>query len=110
MDRRDNRAACATDTLARADEIVASTPGASLASEFLRNADLPKLKQKEKSLPWPNHPPSPILVVNSDSYTLARRLHNEQTEPKSKIAVLNLASDALPGGGWVRSLSRTQAS
>lgn len=88
------RAKIAQDTLDRTEEIVAATPGASLQSEFLKQKDL---KPLERNATFPNHPPSPILVVNSDSYSLARQLIKDVPGAKGNVAVLNLASDAYPG-------------
>ncbi|KZV98800.1 hypothetical protein EXIGLDRAFT_606575 [Exidia glandulosa HHB12029] len=101
-----DRAKVAHDTLARTDSIVASTPGASLDAEFLHDADLPPLTHGESGLPWPNYTPQRVRIVNSDSFTLARELLKEI--PDARVAVLNLASDEYPGGGWEVSLSRTQ--
>jgi len=93
----------AHDTLERTEEIVSSTSGASLDSEFLNDSQLPKLDRD-----GPNHPPALIQVVNADSFTLARQLIKDIPGAKGKVAVLNLASDAHPGGGWIHTLSKTQ--
>ncbi|EJD48250.1 hypothetical protein AURDEDRAFT_101888 [Auricularia subglabra TFB-10046 SS5] len=96
------RAATAKDTLERTEAIVAATPGASLDSEFLRDTDLPPLPRDDA----PGHAPAPVRIVNSDSFTFARKLLKEF--PGSKISVLNLANDEYVAGGWLQSLSRTQ--
>ena len=49
-----------------------------------------------------------IEVVDSDSFTAARRLIQDDPEAKGKTAVLNLASDEIRAGGWLVSLSKTQ--
>ena len=100
------RNAIAKDTLARVDDIVASTPGASLASEFVRDDNFPPLSRNEPDLTWPNHPPTPVRIVNSDSYLLARNILKENQD--AKVSVLNLASATAPAGGWVFTLSVTQ--
>lgn len=51
----------------------------------------------------------PVHVINSDAFTVARELLDKYPDAKGSIAVLNLASDEVPGGGWLYSLSRTQA-
>ncbi|KAJ3836139.1 hypothetical protein EV361DRAFT_796649 [Lentinula raphanica] len=95
------------DTIARSPSITAShaTQGATLNSTFI-SEQLPPLP----SLPDADaHSPKPVLIVNSDSFTLARQLIDEDPENATgKMAVLNLASDEKPGGGWDMSLSTTQ--
>lgn len=49
-----------------------------------------------------------VEVVNGDSFTAARKLMDEHSDSKGSIAVLNLASDEIPGGGWLVSLTKTQ--
>jgi hypothetical protein len=96
----------AEDTLARAASIVDSTPGASSDGIFI-DSQLPELNQALN----PRYGETDVLIVNSDSYTAARKIARSVCEDvQGKIAVLNLASDAFPGGGWKVSLSRTQAS
>jgi uncharacterized protein (TIGR02452 family) len=100
LDLASRRAVC-SDTLARCAAITTTTPGASLTSTF-HASQLPPLT---KSHPlYPDHPPAPISIHNSDAFALARTL----TPTAGRIGVLNLASDELPGGGWRLSLSRTQ--
>lgn len=50
----------------------------------------------------------PVEIINGDSFAVARRLLDEHPDAKGSIAVLNLASDEEPGGGWLISLSKTQ--
>jgi hypothetical protein len=96
----------AEDTLARVASIVDSTPGASSEGIFI-DSQLPELNQALN----PGYGETDVLIVNSDSYTAARKIARSVGEDaQGKIAVLNLASDAFPGGGWKVSLSRTQAS
>lgn len=72
-------------------------------SEFLSlNADLPQLKMED----CPKHPKTTIKVINNDTFDAAISMmasDNQKTtnNPPSRPAVLNLASDTLPGGGWL---------
>ncbi|KAG6863324.1 hypothetical protein C0991_006726 [Blastosporella zonata] len=56
----------------------------------------------------PEFPEPEITVVDSDSFTAARDLMRQGTDTFGKTAVLNLASDEFPGGGWVATLTKTQ--
>ncbi|KAF8998107.1 hypothetical protein BDQ17DRAFT_1247929 [Cyathus striatus] len=97
----------ATDTLARAAQIIQahSSNGASLDSTFISD-QLPALDAA--SCPNPDWEPSDVTVVNSDAFTAARNIMRENPNATGKTAVLNLASDEIPGGGWIFSLSTTQ--
>jgi uncharacterized protein (TIGR02452 family) len=89
------------DTIARSSAIAASTPGGSLKSEFVAS-QLPALAKSSST--YPNLTQKPIEVHNSDAFALARKL-----QPSSgKVGVLNLASNYKPGGGWRRTISKTQ--
>ena len=96
------RSIISKDTINRTSSIVASTPGASSSSTFYTEESCP-------ALPLLNHEPYPtsnVEVVNSDSFTAARKILRQ--DPEAKVAVLNLASDEQPGGGWAYTISRTQ--
>ncbi|KAH8105984.1 hypothetical protein BXZ70DRAFT_1004276 [Cristinia sonorae] len=97
------------DTLARIPAILHEVREGSSDSTFI-SEQLPPLP-KEKC---PNHPPTKIRVLNTDSFTAARNIMRNAVEAgdnaDGKVAVLNLASDLQPGGGWAQTLSRTQAS
>jgi Microbial-type PARG, catalytic domain len=95
----------ANDTLFRTPSIIASTPGAS-GSTFYQDANCPALDDSFR-LETP-HGPSRVTVVNADSFTAARSIIRRDPTAFRKVAVLNLASDQRPGGGWLESLSRTQ--
>jgi uncharacterized protein (TIGR02452 family) len=101
------------DTIVRSPAIAASTPGGSLDSVFFPS-QLPPLSSSSSSPPYPNLTlQTPIEIVDSDAFALARRLRSrlpadQPAASSHKIGVLNLASDERPGGGWRRSLSRTQ--
>ncbi|KAF8586454.1 hypothetical protein K439DRAFT_1387181 [Ramaria rubella] len=96
----------ANDTVDRTPSIIASTPGASADSKFYEDASCPVLDQASR--PDPPYGPSRVLVINSDSFTAAREMIRRDLTASRKIAVLNLASDEYPGGGWLGTLSRTQ--
>jgi hypothetical protein len=97
----------AQDTVKRTPAIVQSVPGASLESTFFAE-QIP-----EESLP-PLDPDSlarpavKVEVINCDSFTAARNIIKELPDAEGKTAVLNLASDIEPGGGWIETLLRTQ--
>ncbi|KAF8074645.1 hypothetical protein FPV67DRAFT_1407943 [Lyophyllum atratum] len=100
------RKAIAQDTMSRSEAIVRdhAAEGATLDSSFLLLDQLPPMDASG----CPNFPPTNIEVVNSDSFTAARDIIRKLPEANGKTAVLNLASDEAPGGGWVFSLSKTQ--
>lgn len=97
------RQAIADDTLSRTQAVLEAMPSGSLDSTFIEE-QLPPL-HKDRS---PNHPPTLIKVINSDSFAAARNIVRETPEAQDKIAVLNLASDEHRAGGWIHTLSRTQ--
>lgn len=96
------RSLIAKDTLARTSGIVSSTPGASSSSTFLNDETCPELSPLDHA-PYPS---SNVMVINADSFKVARDILRNDTG--AKVAVLNLASDEYPGGGWTLSLCRTQ--
>ncbi|KAF7304278.1 hypothetical protein HMN09_00829300 [Mycena chlorophos] len=99
------RTQIAHDTIKRSPELVAehAAAGASLDGIFHKQ-QLPALG------PAPDvdsHTPSSVDIINTDAFTLARRLLKD--DPSAKIAVLNLASDILPAGPWLHgAMSMTQ--
>lgn len=97
----------AVDTISRSEAVTQEhlEQGASADSTFIAD-QLPPLDPSKS----PGHPKSPITVVNSDSFTLARKILNEDPDAMGKTAVLNLASDIYRAGGWEEILSKTQAS
>ncbi|KEQ93666.1 hypothetical protein AUEXF2481DRAFT_41900 [Aureobasidium subglaciale EXF-2481] len=94
------------DTIARSEQITISTPGASLESSFITASTHASLSPLDPE--FPNLQLLPIEVQDVDSFLSARQLIANDTGLKDKIAVLNLASDEEPGGGWRYSLSQTQ--
>lgn len=93
----------ALDTVNRTPQITQKYAhlGASLSSSFI-DCQLPPLSPPSTTTP------TKYTIVNSDAYTAARSLLTHHPEAIGKVAVLNLASDQHPGGGWLSSLSRTQ--
>jgi uncharacterized protein (TIGR02452 family) len=100
LDYAGRRKVC-EDTIARSHAIAASTPGGSLTNQWVMR-QLSPLSTKDAN--FPNLTLQPIQVHNSDTFALARIL----TPTTGKIGVLNLASSRKPGGGWRRTLSKTQ--
>ncbi|KAF7298773.1 hypothetical protein MIND_00824900 [Mycena indigotica] len=100
---KEARRRLARDTIDRSPSIVADHKhqGASADSTFI-NSQLPPLD------PLPDNLKSahPVEIVNSDAFTLSRKLLAD--DPKGKVAVLNLASDILPAGPWLQLLTTTQ--
>ena len=94
------------NTLKRSCDIISKTPIASEDSTFVAE-QLPPLSYDSPH--FPNRPSSKIRVVNADSLVAARSLISEfgVEETRGKVAVLNLADDYTPGGGW-RSLLTAQ--
>ncbi|KAJ7061975.1 hypothetical protein C8F01DRAFT_986859 [Mycena amicta] len=99
---KEARRRIAKDTIDRSPAIVAQNKrhGASADSTFI--------KSQLQPLPTAaiNNIPHPVEIINSDAFTLARKLLAD--DPTGKIAVLNLASDILPGGPWLQLLTTTQ--
>ncbi|KAL0056547.1 hypothetical protein AAF712_016848, partial [Marasmius tenuissimus] len=94
------------DTLARSEAIITqySARGATLDSAF--NDD--QLSPLDPDL-CPGHPPSPVEFVKLDTFVAARNIVKCFPDAADgKIAILNLASDELPGGGWDKTPSRSQ--
>jgi uncharacterized protein (TIGR02452 family) len=110
LDLATRRRAC-EDTIARSKDVAASTSGGSLASTFVPS-QLPPLTKAHPA--YPDLTLQPIQICNSDAFELARTLNPAQKNSNAlrrslgKIGILNLASDQEPGGGWRRSLSKTQ--
>ncbi|KAJ7171006.1 hypothetical protein C8R46DRAFT_1087454 [Mycena filopes] len=94
------RTRIAKDTIERSPKIVAEHKkhGASVDSVFVRQ-QLPALKPS-------GHSKHTVEIVNSDAFTVARGIMT--SNPAAKVAVLNLASDILPAGPWLKSMTTTQ--
>ncbi|KAJ7083604.1 hypothetical protein B0H15DRAFT_784662 [Mycena belliarum] len=99
------RRAIANDTIKRSPGIVAKHKhqGASTESVFIRS-QLPALD--DKACPNPEHVPTAVEIINTDSFAAARTML--ATDPSAKVAVLNLASDILPAGPWLQVMTTTQ--
>lgn len=95
------------DTLARIPAILHEVREGSSDSWFISEQLSPLPQDK-----CPTHPPTTVRVINSDSFTAARDIIREAAAKgetaRKKTAVLNLASDLEPAGGWAQTLSRTQ--
>ncbi|KAG5722181.1 hypothetical protein E4T56_gene4763 [Termitomyces sp. T112] len=100
------RRAVAEDTISRSEVIIRdhATEGASHDSVFFNMDELSPLDASSS----PNLPTPEIKIVNLDSFTLARGIMRQDVDAIRKTAVLNLASDELPAGGWLTSLTKTQ--
>lgn len=91
----------AEDTIARSAAIARSTPGGSTEGTFMP-AQLPALSPSAS----PGLRRRPVRVLDSDALAAARALL--AAAAAARVAVLNLASDALPAGGWRHTLGATQ--
>ncbi|KAJ7483340.1 hypothetical protein FB451DRAFT_1350544 [Mycena latifolia] len=98
-----DRERIARDTIHRTPQIIADCidQGASSESTFFQD-QLPALD------PLAKNTPELLTVINSDSFTAARNIIAENADAQGKMAVLNLASDEEPAGGWINSFTRTQ--
>lgn len=72
--------------------VIGSTPGATADSDFYTEL-LPPLEESKTRRDTRVH------IENGDSFTVAQRL---AAAGQKKVAVLNMASDRHPGGGWLR--------
>lgn len=97
--RRMQLAAVAADTRTVLPTILAKLPNlhASKAEVFMLET-LPALKAED----CPKRPPTPIKVVNQDSFNAAIALAATKGPASGRVAVLNMASHRNPGGGWLR--------
>jgi hypothetical protein len=94
------------DTLERSASIIEKTPTATADSTFVAE-QIPALSHDSSN--FPNNPTSKIRVMNIDSFTAVRGLASEfgMEATRGKLAVLNMANDQTPGGGW-RSFATAQ--
>ncbi|KIK66649.1 hypothetical protein GYMLUDRAFT_37800 [Collybiopsis luxurians FD-317 M1] len=75
-----------------------ASEGASSLSKFI-DGQLPPLDASKRPYNEPKR--MPVEVFNGDTFVIARELMDAAGEDaKGKTAVLNLASDEHPGGGW----------
>jgi uncharacterized protein (TIGR02452 family) len=94
------------DTIKRSSHITTTTPGASLSSTFIDLTTYPELSPLDPL--FPDLSLSTIKVIDSDTFACARAMLAASPDLRGKLAVLNLASDEEPGGGWRYTLSATQ--
>ncbi|KAJ7080730.1 hypothetical protein B0H15DRAFT_743299, partial [Mycena belliarum] len=106
----EERKRIARDTIYRTAEMISQfrKGGASAESTFFSN-QLPPLESLGDGASGLTQPEVEINVINSDSYISARTILAETSQANGKTAVLNLASDEEPAGGWIHSFTRTQA-
>ncbi|KAF9068145.1 hypothetical protein BDP27DRAFT_1448604 [Rhodocollybia butyracea] len=106
LTRAQRRGVC-DDTIARSSRITTehASQGATLDSTFI----------KEQLPPLPpvavvdTDSPNPVSIIDLDAFSVARQLMDEFPEHAiGNTAVLNLASDIEPGGGWNFTLDKTQ--
>ncbi|KAH8703277.1 hypothetical protein BGW36DRAFT_84782 [Talaromyces proteolyticus] len=92
MSHRGMRQRIAKETQKLTPGIIRSTKGATADAEFYPEL-LPALQENKKPRD------TRVYVDYGDSFTVAQRLLAAR---RTNIAVLNMASDQLPGGGWLR--------
>lgn len=93
------------ETISRTPEITKETPGGSLRSSFT-SSQLPVLSRSSND--FPQLQLKHVEILDSDSFAAARSLLASDPAKRGRVAVLNLASDEEPGGGWRYTLSTTQ--
>lgn len=89
---REQRQQTAKETRRLTSGIIGSTPGATADSDFYAEL-LPPLQQSKPKRDTRVH------IENGDTFTVAQRL---AATGQKTVAVLNMASDRHPGGGWLR--------
>lgn len=89
---REQRQQTAKETQRLTPGIIRSTPGATADSTFYTELLPPLLQSKTKR-------DTRVHIENGDTFTVAQRLAGKG---QAKVAVLNMASDRNPGGGWLR--------
>ncbi|KAH8827875.1 hypothetical protein DL96DRAFT_1527695 [Flagelloscypha sp. PMI_526] len=92
----------AQDTLAQIPHILESYPTKARESYFIDHLlSLDPCPHRERQL-------AEVSIHNADAYSVARSLLEQNDAAKGRIAVLNLASDERPAGGWETTLATTQ--
>src|SRR5690606_14366953 len=98
----------AQDTIENSEAVVQAHAAAGASKEGKFYETLPDLSQPEWQAKNPGFDvPRKTKVVVADSFDVLRQIIEDGAEP-SKTAVLNLASDIRPGGGWNVTLCETQ--
>ncbi|THU97272.1 hypothetical protein K435DRAFT_965581 [Dendrothele bispora CBS 962.96] len=107
VDTSEQRHHLAWNTIKRSPEIVSehAGEGATDTSTFHKD-QMPPLDAS--ACPYPDKEPTSVDVINIDSFRAARDILNAEPDAQGKMAVLNLASDLMPGGPWLRNLTKTQ--
>ena len=91
------------DTMRRTLSICAAIPGVSHDSTFMHLSDLPPFPSC-----FPNFPQELVEIIPEDSLIIARQLMTEYPAANGRIAVLNMASSEVRGGGWNLHPAKTQ--
>lgn len=95
------------DTIARSEAITSSTAGASLDSSFVSATSYSTLLESDPTFPNLKLE-TPFKVLDSDTFAAAHNMVATDPALRGKVAVLSLASDVEPAGGWRYTLSATQ--
>ena len=93
------------DTVSRSPTIADETLNGTLESSFIPS-QLPELLRSSSN--FPQLQLRPINIIDSDAFAAAGSLISSDHTKCGKVAVLNLANDEEPGGGWLYTLSTTQ--
>ena len=95
---RHDLAATARETLQVLPEILKGLPNIHAAeSEMASLSTLPRLRSTD----CPGFPKATIRIVNDDSFNAAISLAGGSSRGAGRVAVLNMASYVVPGGGWL---------
>ncbi|KAK7453524.1 hypothetical protein VKT23_011804 [Stygiomarasmius scandens] len=107
VDSKAQRNHLAWDTIKRSPGIVSEhiDEGATEASTFYPD-QMPSLELSTP--PYPDQEPSIVEIINTDSFRAARNILASDADAQGKTTVLNLASDIIPAGPWLRDLTKTQ--
>jgi len=97
------RSAIAAAVVAETPSIITSFAAGGATSHSTFHRTLPALSPDAS----PQHPPTLARVVQQDTFSAARAMIRDGAAP-ARTAVLNLASDIAPGGGWTTTLCETQ--
>ena len=100
------RMAICQDTMRRTQSICADMPDVTHDSTFIHLSDLPPFRSLDGYCP--NFPQELVEIIPGDSLTVARQLMSDYPAANGRIAVLNMASCEVRGGGWNLHPAKTQ--